>query len=435
MESLTYIQLDSQNVSNFINHDKIGQTKEKIQELHKKLHQREGLGSEFLGWLSLPEQLNQSEMDKILHLAKNIRAQYDYFVVIGIGGSYLGAYAAIQMLTDIFPKKPEAHETKVLFVGHNMSSSYIYQVLDFLKDKNFAINVVSKSGATLEPALAFRALRLALEDKYGEAEARERIYVTTDKAQGILHKLSKEKGYEMFEIPDDIGGRFSVLTPVGLFPIAAAGVSIEDMMRGAKCALQELSSANVEENIAYEYAMYRHLLYKSGKKIEILANYDPSLRAFGEWWKQLVGESEGKDGTGIFPATLTYSTDLHSMGQYMQDGERHIFETVLWIDEPDYQVEIAEDLLDIDGLNYLKGESLHAINEKAFLGTLKAHVEGAVPNFVIHVPKCDAFSFGYLVYFFELTVAMSGYLNDINPFDQPGVEAYKKHMFSLLSGK
>lgn len=431
---MTYIQLDSQNVSCFINNkNEVEQTKEKIQEFHKKLHHKTGLGNEFLGWMTLPEQMDEKQLVQIEHTAKRIREQYDYFVVIGIGGSYLGAYAAIQMLTNEFQE--DKNGTKVLFVGQNMSQSYLHQALDFLKDKNFAVNVISKSGTTLEPALAFRLFRLFLEDKYGEAGARERIYVTTDGSRGILRKLSMEKGYEMFEIPDDIGGRFSVLTPVGLLPIAAAGISVREMMKGAQCALHQLSSANVEENIAYEYAMYRYLLYKSGKKIEILTHYEPCLHGMGEWWKQLAGESEGKNGKGIFPATLTYSTDLHAMGQYIQEGERHIFETVMWIQEPSVQMEIAEDPLNLDGLNYLVGESIHAINEKAFLGTLRAHIEGNVPNFIIYIPKCNAFSFGYLVYFFELAIAMSGYLNEINPFDQPGVEAYKKHMFSLLSKK
>lgn len=429
---MTYIQLDSQNVSCFINKEEIWQTKARVQTLHETLHQRTGLGNEFLGWLNLPGQVDKEQLEKITHVSKRIREQYDYLVVIGIGGSYLGAYAAIQMLTNPFPKQ-DREGTKVIFVGQNMSQLYIYQAFEFLKDKNFAVNVISKSGTTLEPALAFRLFRLFLEEKYGVDKARERIYVTTDRSCGILHRLSLEKGYEMFEIPDDIGGRFSVLTPVGLFPIAVAGISIEDMIQGAKYALEHMKSANVDENIAYEYAMYRYLLYKSGKKIEIFTNYEPCLHGFGEWWKQLAGESEGKNGKGIFPTTLMYSTDLHSMGQYIQEGERHVFETVMWVQEASVQLDIAEDLSNSDGLNYLTGKSFHAINEKAFLGTLKAHVEGAVPNFVIQIPNCSAFTFGYLVYFFELAIAMSGYLNEINPFDQPGVEAYKKHMFSLLT--
>ncbi len=367
--------------------------------------------------------------------ADKIKSDSDVLLVVGIGGSYLGARAAIEMLNHSFYNelsKEQRNSPQVFFVGNSISAPYINDLFDVLKDKDVSVNVISKSGTTTEPAIAFRIFRKFLEEKYGVEEAKGRIYATTDKAKGALKTLAIEEGYESFVIPDDVGGRYSVLTAVGLLPIAVSGVDIDQMMQGAQKAQGELSEADLDKNPAYQYAAVRNVLYNKGKTIEMLINYEPSLQYFAEWWKQLFGESEGKDFKGIYPSSANFSTDLHSLGQYVQEGRRDIFETVLHVEEPKSNITIEEEAQDLDGLNYLAGKTLDFVNEKAYQGTLLAHTDGQVPNLLVHLPKLDAYTFGYVVYFFEKACAISGYLLGVNPFDQPGVEAYKKNMFALL---
>lgn len=366
---------------------------------------------------------------------KKIQQDSDVLLVIGIGGSYLGARAAIEMLQHSFYNVLPTEKRKtpqIIFVGNNISSTYMRDVMDLLEGKDFSINVISKSGTTTEPAIAFRIFRKLLEEKYGKEEARKRIYATTDRARGALKTLATEEGYETFVIPDDVGGRYSVLTAVGLLPIAVSGADIEAMMKGAAQAREDFSKSELEENIAYQYAAVRNVLYNKGKTIEMLINYEPALQYFAEWWKQLFGESEGKDQKGIFPASANFSTDLHSLGQYVQEGRRDLFETVLKVETPRHELTIEAEDNDLDGLNYLAGKTVDFVNTKAFEGTLLAHTDGGVPNLVVTLPRLDEYTFGYLVYFFEKACAMSGYLLGVNPFDQPGVEAYKVNMFALL---
>jgi glucose-6-phosphate isomerase len=402
-----------------------------VQHAHENLHGKNGPGNEFLGWLDLPETYDKEEFSRVKKAAEKIRKDSDILLVIGIGGSYLGARAAIDMLThsfpDMLPDKPH-----IIFAGHHLSSTYIRDLMDVLEDKDVSINVISKSGTTTEPAIAFRIFKKWLEEKYGKEEAATRIYATTDKQKGALKTVSDENGYETFVIPDDVGGRYSVLTAVGLLPIAVSGISIEEMMKGAQLAKKELEGSSLDENPAYQYAAVRNILYGKGKTTELLVNYEPKFHYFSEWWKQLFGESDGKDGKGIFPASANFSTDLHSLGQYIQDGRRNLFETVLHVQEANREVVMEEETNDTDGLNYLTGKTMHEINDMAFQGTLLAHTDGDVPNLIIDIPKLNAYTFGYLVYFFEKACAMSGYLLGVNPFDQPGVEAYKKNMFALL---
>ena len=355
--------------------------------------------------------------------------------MIGIGGSYLGARAAIEMLQHSFYNaltKEQRKTPQVVFVGNNISSTYMTDLMDLLKDKDFSINVISKSGTTTEPALAFRIFRKLLEDKYGKEEARTRIYATTDKARGALKSVADEEGYETFVIADDIGGRFSVLTAVGLLPIAVTGADIQAIMDGAKAVQNDFSTPDLEKNIAYQYATVRNVLYNKGYTIEMLINYEPGLQYFSEWWKQLFGESEGKDQKGIYPSSANFSTDLHSLGQYVQEGRRDLFETIVKVDKARHELTIELEENDGDGLNYLAGQTVDFVNNKAFQGTLLAHTDGGVPNLVVTIPAMDAYTFGYLVYFFEKACAISGYLLGVNPFDQPGVEAYKVNMFALL---
>lgn len=406
-----------------------------VKNAHHALHNGSGAGSEFLGWMDLPENYDKEEFERIQKAAKKIRDHSDVLVVIGIGGSYLGARAAIEMLQHSFSallSNEERRAPLVLFAGNNISSTYLSELLDVLKGKDVSLNVISKSGTTTEPAIAFRVLRKWLEEKYGTDEARQRIYATTDKEKGALRTLAEQEGYETFVIPDDVGGRYSVLTPVGLLPIAAAGLDIEAIMSGAQDARKALATDELSKNPAYQYAVARNALYEKGKSVELLVNYEPSLHYFGEWWKQLFGESEGKDHKGIFPAAADFSTDLHSLGQYVQEGRRQIFETILHVEKPRKEMDMKEAESNLDNLNYLAGKTMDQVNEKAFQGTLLAHTGGDVPNFMIHVPEIAEYHFGYLVYFFEKACAMSGYLLGVNPFDQPGVEAYKKNMFALL---
>lgn len=402
---------------------------------HEQLHRRQGAGSEFLGWLELPEQYDRDEFARIKQAASRIQESSDALVVIGIGGSYLGSRAAIHMLTHSFYNqlpKAKRQTPEVYFAGHNISSTYLQHLLEVLADKDVAINVISKSGTTTEPAVAFRLFRKFLENKYGVEEARKRIYATTDRCKGALKQLADAEGYETFAIPDDVGGRFSVLTAVGLLPIAVAGIDVETIMAGAQQAADRYRTASLSDNDCYQYAVMRNVLYRKGKTTELLVNYEPSLHYFSEWWKQLFGESEGKDGKGIFPAAVDFSTDLHSMGQYIQEGMRHLFETVLHVQRAEETLVIESDRDNVDKLNYLAGETVEHVNHKAFEGTLLAHTDGGVPNLVLEIPALTPHVFGQLVYFFEKACGVSGYLLGVNPFDQPGVEAYKRNMFALL---
>lgn len=402
---------------------------------HDMLHNKTGLGNDFLGWVDLPNNYDKEEFARIKKAAEKIKSDSDVLVVIGIGGSYLGARAAIECLGHSFRNNLNKEERKTLeiyFAGNNISSTYLIDLLDVIKDKDVSLNVISKSGTTTEPAIAFRVLKEFLENKYGKDEAAKRIYATTDAKKGALKQVSDEEGYETFVIPDDVGGRFSVLTPVGLLPIAVAGIDIDAIMTGANDARVDFNNSNLEENDCYQYAVVRNILHKKGKDIELLVNYEPSLHYLSEWWKQLYGESEGKDQKGLFPASVDFSTDLHSMGQYVQDGKRILFETVLNVEKPRRVLNLKEEANDLDGLNYLSGKTLDFVNEKAFQGTLLAHTDGQVPNLLINIPTLDEYNFGYLVYFFEKACGISGYLLGVNPFNQPGVEAYKKNMFALL---
>ena len=391
--------------------------------------------NQFAGWLTLPTNYNKREFSKIKKVAEKIRRNSDILLVIGIGGSYLGARAVIESLTSSFANcldEKTRNAPQIFFVGNNISPNYLNELIECIGDKDFSINVISKSGTTTEPAIAFRVFREFLETKYGVAEARDRIFVTTDKEKGALKKLAEEENYETFVIPDNIGGRYSVLTPVGLLPIAVSGIDIDKLMSGAKIAQDDYSDINIKYNSCFKYAVARNILYKRNKTIEILANYEPKLHYFNEWWKQLYGESEGKNKKGIFPAGADFSTDLHSLGQYIQDGKRNLFETVISVKETKTDIKIKQDEDNVDGLNFLAGKTMSFVNKKAMEGTIAAHVDGGVPNIVIEIKKLDEETIGELIYFFELACAISGNLLGVNPFDQPGVEAYKKNMFKLL---
>ena len=409
--------------------------KDKVEKIHKDLHSKANDEKEFVGWIELPTNYDKTEFARIKKVAKKIRKDSDILVVIGIGGSYLGAKAVIEALGHSFQDLLSAEKRKapiILFAGNNISSTYINELIDIIGDKDLSINVISKSGTTTEPAIAFRIFRELLETKYGIEEARKRIYITTDKEKGALKKLSEEEKYETFVIPDNVGGRYSVLTPVGLLPIAVAGIDIDKLMEGAKLAQDIYSDANLKYNDCYKFAVVRNILYKLYKNIEILVNYEPKLHFFTEWWKQLYGESEGKDQMGIFPAGVDNTTDLHSMGQYIQQGRRNLFETVINIEKPKSNIKIKLDGDNIDGLNFLAGKTVDYVNKKAMQGTIEAHVSGDVPNIVITIEKLNEESLGQLIYFFEKACAMSGRILGINPFNQPGVEEYKKNMFRLL---
>lgn len=422
------LKLNTTLVEKIIDQKQFQTLESRVSDVHTMIHGKTGLGNDFLGWVDLPLNYDKAEFERIQQAAKRIQEEVEVLVVVGIGGSYLGAKSAIEMM-----KKPFAEETvEIIFAGHHMSSDYITGLMTYLKNKTFAINVISKSGTTTEPALAFRLLQKQLIEQVGKEVAQSRIFATTDKSRGALKQLADAQGYETFVVPDDVGGRFSVLTAVGLLPIAAAGIDIVSMMQGAVDARANAQDTNVENNDAYRYALMRNVLYNEGKSIEVLVNYEPALTYFGEWWKQLFGESEGKDGKGIFPASVNFSTDLHSLGQYIQDGRRDLFETVIQVKQVDTTVVIEEEQDDLDGLNFLAGKTIQFVNEQAYRGTLLAHTDGMAPNMVIEIDRMDAYHYGYLVYFFEIACAMSGYLLEVNPFDQPGVEAYKKNMFALL---
>ena len=418
-----------------ISQKSIMEYKEQVENIHKELHKKANDEKDFVGWLELPTNYDKKEFSRIKKAAKKIKKESDILVVIGIGGSYLGARAVIESLTSSFNNMLTEKQRKypqILYVGNNLSPNYINELIEYIGDKDFSVNVISKSGTTTEPAIAFRIFREILEYKYGIEEARSRIYVTTDKERGALKTLADNEGYEKFVIPDNVGGRYSVLTAVGLLPIATAGIDIDKLMQGAQNAQERYDDPNLKYNECYKYAVTRNILYKLYKNTEILVNYEPKMHYFTEWWKQLYGESEGKDQKGIFPAGVDFTTDLHSMGQYIQEGRRNLFETVISIEKPKSDITINSDEDNLDGLNYLSGKTLDYVNKKAMEGTVKAHVSGDVPNIMINIENLDEENIGELIYFFEKACAMSGMILGVNPFNQPGVEEYKKNMFKLL---
>ncbi|MCI9217540.1 glucose-6-phosphate isomerase [Lachnospiraceae bacterium 42-17] len=408
----------------------------KIAEAAKEeLLSREGAGNDFLGWIDLPVDYDKEEFARIKKAAEKIKSDSEVLIVIGIGGSYLGARAAIEFLRHNFYNmvSKEIRKTpEIYFAGNSISSTYLKHLIQVIGDRDFSVNIISKSGTTTEPAIAFRVFKDMLEKKYGKEEAAKRIYATTDKARGALKKLSDEEGYEEFVVPDDVGGRFSVLTAVGLLPIAVSGADIDKLMEGAAAGREMALNQKFEENDAVLYAAIRNILHRKGKSVEILANYEPSLHYVSEWWKQLYGESEGKDQKGILPASVDLTADLHSMGQFIQDGSRIMYETVLEVEESAEEVLIGEEPVDLDGLNYLAGKSMDFVNKNAMNGTILAHTDGNVPNLLVKIPRQDEYSLGQLFYFFEFACGVSGYILGVNPFNQPGVESYKKNMFALL---
>lgn len=429
------LSLDLSKTIPYLGEHEVSYLQPMVSAAHKMLADKTGAGNAFLGWMDLPLNYDKSEFKRIKQAAEKIKNNSEVLIVIGIGGSYLGARAAIETLSHSFYNSLSSDKRKapaIFFAGNNISSTYMADLIDAVEGKDISINVISKSGTTTEPAIAFRILKGLLEKKYGKEGAKERIFATTDISKGALKKSADAEGYETFVIPDDIGGRFSVLTAVGLLPIAVAGIDIDEMMKGAADAREAYSVEDLNNNDCYKYAAARNALYRKGKVTEILVNYEPSLQYFGEWWKQLCGESEGKDQKGIFPASVNFSTDLHSMGQYIQEGVRNIFETVINVEKPRKEVVVEKESEDLDGLNFLAGKTMDFVNRKAFQGTVLAHNDGGVPNIILNVPALTAYNFGHMVYFFEKALAISGYLLGVNPFDQPGVEAYKKNMFALL---
>ena len=433
---MTHLSFDYSNVvDKYVSKEELENIQSQVTLADKNLREGTGPGNDFLGWIDLPEDYDKEEYDRIKQTAEKIQDNSEVLIVIGIGGSYLGARAAIDFLSHSFVDQLDDETRKapkIYYAGNNISSTYLADLVEVVKDKDFSINVISKSGTTTEPAIAFRIFKELLTDKYGEDQLKDRIFITTDAEKGALKSLADTENYETFVIPDDIGGRFTVLTAVGLLPIAVAGGDVDELMRGAQDARKAYSSSDLTENEAYQYAAIRNILYRKGKTIEMLVNYEPRLRFFNEWWRQLFGESEGKDQRGIYPTSGNFSTDLHSVGQYVQDGRRDLMETVVNIQKPARSINIPEQNDDLDGLGYLEGKDVDFVNDNAFQGTLLAHVDGGVPTFVLNAPDTSAYTLGHLFYFFEIAVGISGYLNAVNPFDQPGVEAYKENMFALL---
>ena len=419
-------------VSSAVSKEQLAAIEPKVAAAHAVLESGKGAGNDFLGWLRLPVDYDKEEFARIQKAAKKIQSDSEALVVIGIGGSYLGARAVVELIQSPNYNLKKKGTPDIFFAGNTLSTDAVLETLELIGDRDFSINVISKSGTTTEPAVAFRIFKAALEAKYGKEEAAKRIYATTDKARGALKGLADAEGYEEFVVPDNIGGRFSVLTAVGLLPIAVAGIDIEALMQGAADAMVTFGEDKSLENPVWQYVAARNLLYADGKKIEILGAYEPNFRFFAEWWKQLYGESEGKDGKGIFPASVEFTADLHSMGQYIQEGERVMFETIVRYDKPHGSVVIGHDDANVDGLNFLAGKELKFVCEQAMRGTRLAHVDGGVPNILVNVDTIDAYNTGALIYFFELACGISGYVLDVNPFNQPGVEAYKKNMFALL---
>ena len=427
------IKLKLSGTENFVRNEEYAKIQPAVKMASDLLYSGKGAGNDYIGWVDLPNNYDKGEFERIKKAAKKIQSNSEVLIVIGIGGSYLGGRAALEFVNGVnFNKKVHKGIPEVYFVGNSISSDYLSDIIEILGDRDFSINVISKSGTTTEPAIAFRIFKKIIEDKYGKEGAKERIFATTDKARGALKSMCNTEGYETFVIPDDVGGRFSVLTPVGLLPMAAAGIDIDAVMQGASDAVATYKNDDLENNDCLKYAATRQILGRKGKAIEILANYEPSLTMFGEWYKQLYAESEGKDGKGIFPVSANFSTDLHSIGQFIQDGSRNLFETVLWVENAKKNITIETDAENLDGLNFVADKTIQYVNSKAYAGTFLAHVDGGVPTMVIEVEKSDAYNFGQLVYFFEKALAISGYMLGVNPFDQPGVEAYKKNMFALL---
>ena len=432
---MSKVTFDYSKAASFIKDHEVESMKKLALDAKDLLVSKKGAGNDFLGWIDLPVDYDKEEFDRIKKAAAKIQGDSEVLLVIGIGGSYLGARAAIEFLRHSFYNvvSKEIRKTpEIYFVGNSISSTYIRHLMDVIGDRDFSINMISKSGTTTEPAIAFRVFKEMLEKKYGKEEAAKRIYATTDKARGSLKSLATEEGYESFVVPDDVGGRFSVLTAVGLLPIAVSGADIDKLMEGAQAGRKAALEAPFEENDAVKYAAVRNILLRKGKGIEILANYEPSVHYVSEWWKQLYGESEGKDQKGIFPASVDLTTDLHSMGQFIQDGSRNMFETVINIETSREEIILNEEPVDLDGLNYLAGKSVDFVNKSAMNGTILAHTDGQVPNLMVKVPEVNEFYLGELFYFFEFACGVSGYLLGVNPFNQPGVESYKKNMFALL---
>ena len=432
MEKLNF---NYQFAKNFFNENELRQIKPYVELANEVLTSKSGAGNDFLGWVDLPENYDKNEFARIKKAAEKIKNDSEVLIVIGIGGSYLGAKAAIEFLSHSFYNnlpKDKRKTPEIYFAGTNMSGVYLQHLIEVVGDRDFSVNVISKSGTTTEPAIAFRVFKKILEEKYGKEEAAKRIYATTDKAKGALKTLATAEGYETFVVPDNVGGRFSVLTAVGLLPIAAAGIDIDDLMVGAKDAMNDFANKNMDENQALQYAAVRNILHRKGKDLELMVNYEPRVHYLAEWWKQLFGESEGKDGKGLYPTSADFSADLHSLGQYIQEGKRLFFETVVSIGKPEVEFVIESDKDNLDGLNFIAGKTLDYVNKKATDGVILAHIDGNVPNLGVNIPEATPYHLGYTFYFFEKACGVSGYLLGVNPFDQPGVEAYKKNMFALL---
>ncbi|ACV39994.1 glucose-6-phosphate isomerase [Leptotrichia buccalis] len=432
MEKLNF---NYQFAKNFFNENELKQIKPYVELANEVLTSKTGAGNDFLGWVDLPENYNKDEFARIKKAAEKIKNDSEVLIVIGIGGSYLGAKAAIEFLSHSFYNnlpKDKRKTPEIYFAGTNMSGVYLQHLIEVVGDRDFSVNVISKSGTTTEPAIAFRVFKKMLEEKYGKEEAAKRIYATTDKERGALKTLATAEGYETFVVPDNVGGRFSVLTAVGLLPIAAAGINIDDLMAGAKDAMNDFANKNMDENQALQYAAVRNILHRKGKHLELMVNYEPRVHYLAEWWKQLFGESEGKDGKGLYPTSADFSADLHSLGQYIQEGQRLFFETVVSIGKPEVEFVIESDKDNLDGLNFIAGKTLDYVNKKATDGVILAHIDGNVPNLGVNIPEATPYHLGYTFYFFEKACGVSGYLLGVNPFDQPGVEAYKKNMFALL---
>ena len=429
------LNFNYQFAKNFFNENELKQIKPYVELANEVLTSKSGAGSDFLGWVDLPENYDKDEFARIKKAAEKIKNDSEVLVVIGIGGSYLGAKAAIEFLSHSFYNnlpKDKRKTPEIYFAGTNMSGVYLQHLIEVVGDRDFSVNVISKSGTTTEPAIAFRVFKKMLEEKYGKEEAAKRIYATTDKERGALKTLATAEGYETFVVPDNVGGRFSVLTAVGLLPIAAAGINIDDLMAGAKDAMNDFANKNMDENQALQYAAVRNILHRKGKDLELMVNYEPRVHYLAEWWKQLFGESEGKDGKGLYPTSADFSADLHSLGQYIQEGQRLFFETVVSIGKPEVEFVIESDKDNLDGLNFIAGKTLDYVNKKATDGVILAHIDGNVPNLGVNIPEATPYHLGYTFYFFEKACGVSGYLLGVNPFDQPGVEAYKKNMFALL---
>ena len=427
------VHFDASKLTPFVHENELKEIQAMVTAADQELREGTGAGSDFRGWIDLPINYDKDEFDRIKKAAKKIQNDSEVLVGIGIGGSYLGAQASIEFLNSSFYGREKEKYPTVVFCGNSLSGSYLYDLLKWLGDKDFSINIISKSGTTTEPSIAFRVLKDKLIKKYGKEEAAKRIYATTDRAKGALKTEADAEGYEEFVVPDDIGGRFSVLSAVGLLPIAVAGGDIDAMMKGAADARAAYTDPDVSEDNPYQYAALRNILYRKGYTTELLENYEPSLRMFGEWWKQLMGESEGKDQKGIYPSSANFTTDLHSLGQYIQEGRRNLMETVIRVENPEHDVTIPDDKENLDQLNFLSGKTMNYVNDRAYEGVVLAHTDGGVPVMTVDIENQSAHTLGYLIYWFELAVGISGYLNGINPFNQPGVESYKRNMFGLLN--